>query len=198
MLECWNWFPNIFETNLKNWETHTIHSHQRTVAQDGKRIPAINPSTPRAPCWKFPGNIPSFDLGRRTLWGHKRSANLKTVTNSRGRCSMAVSVFNQNPNLERKKATGNSTAILSYWFKMPKDIHADSPPVKMLFTPNINQSARSSGFSAKNSRHWSINKNVFQARESNKLPQQFESFCVFAINFVYAIKVKRLCHKISV
>jgi len=95
ILECWNWFPNIFETNLKNWETHTIHSHQRTVAQEGKRIPAINPSTPRAhSCWKFPGN-PKLrsDLGRRTLRGHKRSANLETA---------AVGVqwlcfFNQNP-----------------------------------------------------------------------------------------------------
>ena len=96
ILECWNWFPNIFETNLKNWETHTIHSHQRTVAQEGKRIPAINPSTPRAhSCWKFPGNPKHrSDLGRRTLRGQKRSANLETAAFF---VFNGCVFFNQNP-----------------------------------------------------------------------------------------------------
>jgi hypothetical protein len=64
-----------------------------------------------------------------------------------------MAVFFQSKSLWSGKKPQEIPQQFCYWFKMPKDIHADSPPVKMLFTPNINQSARSSGFSAKNSRH---------------------------------------------
>ena len=175
--ETWNWPKKI-------WETHTIHSHQRTVAQEGKRIPGR-------------GRSPGLEI-QPNIWDSRRQQAAKDLHTCRGADLCSMDVLHQNPHcfseIPQEIPPFPHVILLVSCGDAQSDIRADSQPVKMLFTPNINQSARSWNFSAaKRSKHWTVAKNVFQARGSKNILGSTKYDWAHIVYTLFPKEILRVC-----